>query len=80
MKKLWLLRPVKDADPWRNFHNCTFGHVVREDSEIAARIAAGHAAGDEGPQAWRSPQFSTCEELTGVGPAGVIMSEYVKAS
>jgi len=74
--KLWLLKPVENADPWIQFHDCMFGFVVRADSEAVARSIAATSAGDEGPKAWLSAQNSTCEELQAAGQPGVILEAW----
>jgi hypothetical protein len=78
--KLWLLTPTDEgAAEWHTWHNCMFGFVVRAANESAARIEASKQAGDEGPGAWAQRNLSRCEELTGSGAAGVILSAYNRA-
>jgi hypothetical protein len=74
--KLWLLQPVKDADPWMPFHDCMFGFVVRADSEAVARSIAATRASDEGPKAWLSSQNSSCVELQADEQPGVILESW----
>jgi hypothetical protein len=75
--KLWLLRPVNEAsEPWAPWFDCTFGFVVRGETETAARTIAAEQAGDEGPAAWLSPDTATCTELRADGSPGVIMMDY----
>jgi hypothetical protein len=53
-----------------------FGFVIRANSESAARALAAEQAGDEGPEAWLSPDSATCVELKADGNPEVIMSDY----
>jgi hypothetical protein len=76
--RIWLLRPVSESlDPWSPWvENRTFGFVVRAQTDDAARELAATHAGDEGPDAWLLSKYSTCAELTGDGPAEVVIAEY----
>ena len=75
--KLWILRPVNEAsEPWAPWFDCTFGFVIRGETETAARTLAAEQAGDEGPAAWLSPDSATCAELQADGSPGVIMGDY----
>ena len=77
MNKLWILRPVtEDAAPWMPWFDRMFGFVIRAKSEAAARTLAAEQAGDEGPQAWLSPNIATCIELQADGDEEVIMRDY----
>ena len=62
--KLWLLRPCMDRPEWDPWYDKAFGFVVRAANEQTARQLAASDAGDEGKDAWLSPQSSTCEILT----------------
>jgi hypothetical protein len=53
-----------------------FGFVVRAKDEAAARALAAAQPGDEGAEAWLSPQYSTCVELASDGSEDVIMTDY----
>jgi hypothetical protein len=75
--RLWILRPVdEEMEPWAPWFDCTFGFVIRGESESAARRLAAEQAGDEGGQAWLSPDSATCTELQADGSAEFIMSDY----
>lgn len=72
--KAWLLRPMNDeAGPWSEFFDRIFGFVVRAENESHARSLAAEQAGDEGPDAWLCPHHSVCVDISGDGPAGVIL-------
>ena len=83
--KLWLLRPHRpmsvirtDGDAWDPWYNVIFGFVLRAETQAAARRLAHENAGDENRSEldpWLDPAQSTCEELTGDGPAEVILSD-----
>jgi hypothetical protein len=79
--RLWLLRPVSDdLDPWAPWvENNTYGIVVRARTDDAARELAASHAEDEGPDARLLSKYSACVELTGDGPAEVVMEEYIPA-
>jgi hypothetical protein len=75
--KLWLLRPVDDTlEPWMPWYDRMFGFVIRAEGEKAARKLASSKAGDEGPEAWLTPEHSTCVELKADGPEEVVMEDY----
>jgi hypothetical protein len=57
-----------------------FGFVVRAKSEAAARALVAEQAGDEGPEAWLSPDSATCVELKADGNPEVVMADYNPAS
>lgn len=93
--KLWILRPVENRplndDPWEPWYDKCFGFIVRSDTEQGARQYAHAGAGDEnrgkflskpisntkGP--WLDPRYSTCEELTPDGDAGIVMQDFYAA-
>jgi hypothetical protein len=91
--KLWLLKPIKDLkkeySPWEDpWWDKTVGFVIRAETEKEAREIATENGGDEinkdyfaggDKNAWLSEKFSTCEELTGEGEAGVILMDYTSA-
>lgn len=78
--------------PWWNGWDCCFGFVVRAEDEASARavIPPGYdetdhpppadmddfIPGNEGSHTWRDPKLTTCIELTGDGPAGVIIRDF----
>jgi hypothetical protein len=77
VNKLWILRPAnEDAAPWMPWFDRMFGFVIRAKSESAARMLAAEQAGDEGPQAWLSPDSAPCTELRVDGHEEVIMRDY----
>lgn len=80
--KLWILRPVpkedrKGDDPWDPWYDKTFGHVVRAETEEAARELADEDANEENRdhKAWLESKYSTCEVLNADGPSDVIISD-----
>ena len=67
-------------------HDRALGFVVRAEDEASARKAAQKKGGYEirrstttGPEipVWMDPAFVSCEELTGEGEPGVVLSHYV---
>lgn len=80
--KLWILKAREDLpkrnDPWNTWHDTACGFVIRAETEADARglAATSGDTGNEGPSAWTDPTFSTCEELTADGPAGVALCDY----
>lgn len=72
--------------PWKPWYDKAFGFVVRAESEAEARQMVLARAGDEtdhhhnnSDTTWTSAEFSTCEELTAEGPAGVVMRDFAAA-
>lgn len=78
--KIWILRPVKDFqsgdNPWEPWYDKAFGFVVRAETEDQARAFAQERAGDEGWGPWIYADYSTCEELSGNGYEGVLMTDF----
>lgn len=81
--KLWIASKREDLpgdnDPWRVPWDTTQSVVVRAETETEARSLANSAAGDETREridAWTNPQYSTCTEITMVGPPEVICVNY----
>lgn len=80
--KLYLIKAKEQTKPWEPWYDKAFGFVVRATSERMAREFATENAGDEKrkcPTCWEDPEFSTCEELTAEGVAGLILSDYKSA-
>lgn len=90
--KLWLLRPLKDADDlepaaWDPWYDKAFGFVVRADSEDAARGYAQEQAGSEAYDddyertrlVWLDPALVACTPLTDEGEGGVILRDFRSA-
>lgn len=71
--KLWLLKPIKN---WTPVYDCTFGVVVRADSEGRARALASKEAGDEGQTSWMDKRLTTCSELTADGAEEVVLRDF----
>lgn len=69
--KLWILRLRQDL----HRYDCVAACVIRAYSEEAARALASAEALDEGEDVWTDPSGSTCEELRGCGPSGVIVAD-----
>lgn len=80
---------LTDADnPWEPWFDKAFGFVVRADTEEQARQLAHEDAGDENRgeffsrktantnEPWLDAKYSTCEELTPDGEAGVVMQDF----
>ena len=75
--KLWLLKPVKDWDPW---YDKAFGFVVSAESEEAARRIASVNHGDETSEAWINPRETSCVELKAEDfPNEVIIRNFASA-
>lgn len=87
--KLWILRPVENRpvgdDPWEPWYDKCFGFVIRSETADGARRYAQAGAGDEQPwhehkrdetKPWLDPKYSTCEELTVEGDAGIVIQDF----
>lgn len=70
--RIWILRPLS---PWIPWYDKMFGAVVRAETADEARAIAASQAQDEGPDAWRDADESSCEELVAEGPEGVVMKD-----
>ena len=80
--KVWLLRPIDEDSPasaWKPWYDNAFGFVIRAEDAFAARLLASARHGDEGGAAWLDERQSTCEELTGDGESGIILSDFRSA-
>ena len=77
--KLWILRPIKENELWEPWYDKAFGHIVRAEDETTARELAAEENGNEGKAAWLSNGSSTCVELSAVGEAGVVMTDFAAA-
>ena len=80
--KLWLLGPIdedSDNSAWNPWGDKAFGFVVRAIDAYGARLWAATRHGDEGGAAWLDERQSTCEELTGDGESGIILSDFRSA-
>jgi len=81
----------KAVNPWEPWYDKAFGFVVRAESADQARRIVTDARGDypedEGPgyevddysgdpDAWLSPEFSTCVELPADGEPGIIIRDH----
>lgn len=83
--KLWILKPVNDNVTVNlNGHDvklwtwdCSYGFVIRAQTEQIARSQAADEAGDEGSEAWLSPKFTSCEELSAEGEPGVVLKDFL---
>lgn len=74
--KLWILKAKKPVgyDSYNSF-------VVRAESEKNARKLAAESKGDENyisrpVSFWESPDFSSCEELTALGPEEIVVGSF----
>ena len=68
------------SNPWEPWYDKLFRCVVRADSEAEARRVvseSGEASGTE--YAWSDPNFTTCEELSGEGLSGIIVTDVAEA-
>ena len=87
--KLWILRPLGyNADwygvgRWKPWYDKVFGVVVRAETEAQAREIAQERGADECRDGrfklldtWLDPEQTTCELLTGEGPAGLVMEDF----
>lgn len=91
--KLWLLQAKdgklpNDDNPWEPWYDKAFGHVVRAETEEAAREIAHENAGDENrgefmrkeiaktKQPWKDQKYSTCVELTAEGTRGLVLTDF----
>jgi hypothetical protein len=79
--KLWLLRPIDGLpdDPWFNWYDKAFGFVVIAETEDDARDVASEDPGDEGGDAWRDANCSTCVELVAEGEARIVLRDFASA-
>lgn len=76
--KLYILRPcttIEGKSPWEPWYDKCFGMVVRAENSSEARQIASDNANEEEPIAWYSSLYSTCEELSPVGPSKLIMKD-----
>jgi hypothetical protein len=89
--KLWLLRPVDGLplgdNPWEPYYDCTFGYVIRAESEDMARQLAHENGSQENNDfygqdrksnttaPWLDPTYSTCVELPVDGEQAIIMAD-----
>lgn len=73
--QLWHLYKRDDTAGYFTW-DCTFGFVVRAETEDAARALASSEAGDEGAAAWLDTKQTTCEELTAYGEAEIILRDF----
>lgn len=85
----WSESCEEDGNPWHPWYDCTFGMVVRAPNEQAARQMAQDSGGFETAgysheraaqmayrsQAWLSPEYSRCVELTPDGEPGIIIED-----
>ena len=86
---LYLLRPVENHcdmgdDPWNPWYDKDFGHVVRADSEEAARKMCGSLGSGYNDtyaelNAWLLPKYSTCEVLEEEGEEDIIITDNHRA-
>lgn len=70
--KLWQLK----LKGFKNSYDVTNGLVVRAKTPQKARKLASKECGDEGPDSWLSPNFSSCRRLKVDGPEGVIFTDF----
>ena len=80
--KLWILRAIDglpdDNNPWHPWYDCTFGMVIRADTEKQARQKAqdeGSPETEYWPEAWTSHKLSTCRELLPDGDEDIIIED-----
>lgn len=76
--KLYLLRPVKDWDPW---YDKAFGFVVAANGVDEARAFASENAGDERKDVWLDYMKTRCTliaESTDCA-AGVVIRDFAAA-
>lgn len=93
--KLWLLRPRDDLpendDPWEPDYDKSHGFIIRAADEDQARAIAMQNAGDEKygrrddmlgsdtTTPWLDGKYSTCDELSVDGEAGMLMRDFAAA-
>lgn len=92
--KLWLLRPIENehidyvSQPINFGYDCTFGFVIRAETEQDARAIAQENGSWETSiwvngsrsqvyPAWTDPTLSTCVELTADGESGVVIEDHL---
>jgi hypothetical protein len=73
MSKIYILRPIKDWEPW---YDCCFGVVVCAKDEAEARTLAVQEAGDEGKNKWQSSKWTSCVELKPTSDSKVIIRDF----
>lgn len=75
--KLWLLRPIgENGTAWCVVYDCSYGFVIRAQSEADARNLAADYSGDEGGGAWLDSTLSSCVVLEADGQAEVIIRDF----
>ena len=86
MKKVWILKPVKDKNgfthaDWEPWYDKCFGIVVTASSSSMARhVATVNSADETGEHstegdAWLNPKKSTCVELSSGETDGLVMRD-----
>lgn len=84
--KLYILEPQKrlgeaseiSMNPWSEEYDVTMGLIINAHSPSEARKIAARKFnhGDEGADAWLSPDLSTCKELKPDNKPGVVMRDF----
>ena len=70
------LRP----SPFYPWYDLSFGFVVIADSEAQARqFCADSAFVEREENVWLDSKYTTCEELPGALPSGIVLEDYKSA-
>lgn len=93
--RLYILRPKdglpEDDNPWKPWYDKCFGFIVRANNEKEAREFADADAGDENRgefggrkrantnNPWLDEKYSSCDELSAGGGAGIVMKDFASA-
>lgn len=86
-----MLRPVDAATATKKFPgsdgavlevkrwtwDCSYGFMIRAESEEDARNMAAAECGDEGPESWTDSDLSTCDIISADGAAEVVMQDFL---
>lgn len=75
--RLWVIRWIAGHKKWAGVYDMSYGHVVRAETESAARKLASRCFGDEGREVWLDPTATTCEELLADGEPTVILTDFL---
>ena len=73
--RFFILKKKAYSPKWH--WDCAYGFIVEAESYTAARRIAADKCGDEGPDAWLSPEHSTCQLLKLTDEPRVIMRDFL---
>lgn len=70
---------LKGQNPWEPWYDKAFGFIILAKSEDEARKIASENCGDEGPDAWLSNNYSSCNVLDSHGSSRLILRDFASA-